>query len=410
MASSMESRMSEDPIISPEACIFRIPSILYRHNEKAYIPNAFSIGPFHHGKENLKETEKIKFKYLQGLIRRTNPATVLMACIDAIKQVENEVRSCYKEEIGMSEDEFVEMLVLDGCFIIELLRKYANEDQRDRGDPIFSMSCMPQYLYQDLILLENQIPWFVLERLYSLTSDPFESKSLVQLALVFFENVFSDEATPVDFNLFANQNIKHILDLLRSSLLLPLPEEQEQELTVWQSFPSARVIEESGIKFKKVKSTTILDVKFVNGTLEMPSILISEFIEPAFRNLISYEQCSPYCSPVVTCYAMLLDNLINTTEDMNILSKTGILNNWLNPEDATQFFKMLYYDTGVKEFYFQKLCVQVNKYREKLWPRWRAFYFHNYFGKPWAIISQIFAILLLTLAILQTIYTMMPGK
>ncbi|GLU02224.1 hypothetical protein SLE2022_194830 [Rubroshorea leprosula] len=272
------------------------------------------------------------------------------------------------------------------------------------------MSCMPQYLYQDLILLENQIPWFVLERLFSLTSDPFESKSLVQLALVFFENVFSDEATPVDFNLFANQNINHILDLLRSSLLLPLPEEQEQELKVWQSFPSARVIEESGIKFKKVKSTTILDVKFVNGTLEMPSILISEFIEPAFRNLISYEQCSPYCSPIVTCYAMLLDNLINTTEDMNILSKTGILNNWLNPEDATQFFKMLYYDTGVKEFYFQKLCVQVNKYREKLWPRWRAFYYHNYFGKPWAIISQIFAILLLTLAILQTIYTMMPGK
>uniref|UniRef100_A0A6N2MS32 Uncharacterized protein n=1 Tax=Salix viminalis TaxID=40686 RepID=A0A6N2MS32_SALVM len=38
------------------------------------------------------------------------------------------------------------------------------------------------------------------------------------------------------------------------------------------------------------------------------------------------------------------DSLINTTKDMDILTRSGIINNWLNPEEATQFFNKLYHD------------------------------------------------------------------
>ncbi|GKV07944.1 hypothetical protein SLEP1_g19640 [Rubroshorea leprosula] len=424
VASSLENNMGQQEMmqfISAKACIFKIPSILRRHNEEAFIPNAFSIGPFHHDKHNPRDTQKIKLKYLEGLLTRTgNRKTMLRQCISEIKTKEKEARECYAEEIDMSEEEFVEMLVLDGCFIIELLRKNA-EEEKDGDDPIFSMSCMIQFLYQDLILLENQIPWFVLERLFSSTGGPSQSKSLViELVLKFFGNIFSSEQLLVDDNIFTNQDIKHILDLLRSSLVLQLPlpeceiklEKQSQQVQKgWQPFPSATTIKESGIKFMKVKSTTILDVKFVNGTLKMPSILIQETIEPVFRNLISYEQCYPNCQPRITSYAILLDNLINTLEDLDELLESGILINWVNPQDTTQFFKMLYHDAYVKEFYYQKLCSQVNDYRQQWWPKWRAFYYHNYFGKPWAIVSQIFAGIILVLSILQTLYAILgAGK
>ncbi|GMI65340.1 hypothetical protein HRI_000203300 [Hibiscus trionum] len=46
-----------------------------------------------------------------------------------------------------------------------------------------------------------------------------------------------------------------------------------------------------------------------------------------------------------------------------------------------------------------------NSYCRHWWPRWHAFYMHNYFGKPWAVVSQVFAIIILTLTALQTLYS-----
>ncbi|GLU11446.1 hypothetical protein SLE2022_281900 [Rubroshorea leprosula] len=241
--------------------------------------------PFHHGEKDLEDKEKIKFDYLQGLLYRTrDPETTLMKCIREITNYETKARECYAEEIRMSKQAFIEMLVLDGCFIVELFKKDAGVVQKGENDPIFSISCMFQFLYHDLILLENQIPWFVLERLFSLTSGPSETKSLLQLALDFFDNIFSSDKSPIQLDLFANQEIQHILDLLRSSLVLPLGEQQGQEESSvsWQPIPSATSIKESGINFRKVRSPSILDVKFRRGTLEMPSILIQETVEPAF--------------------------------------------------------------------------------------------------------------------------------
>ncbi|XWS44026.1 hypothetical protein CRYUN_Cryun15aG0010000 [Craigia yunnanensis] len=54
----------------PSYCIFETPSMLVRHRENSFHPNRFSIGPMHHGKKKLVATEKIKIKYLNGLLSR----------------------------------------------------------------------------------------------------------------------------------------------------------------------------------------------------------------------------------------------------------------------------------------------------------------------------------------------------
>ena len=55
---SIEARMSLDRFKSPNCCIFKTPTILLELNKKAYVPDAFSIGPFHHGHPKFEETEK----------------------------------------------------------------------------------------------------------------------------------------------------------------------------------------------------------------------------------------------------------------------------------------------------------------------------------------------------------------
>ncbi|KAF5740466.1 hypothetical protein HS088_TW11G00535 [Tripterygium wilfordii] len=210
------------------------------------------------------------------------------------------------------------------------------------------------------------------------------------------------------------QGNNHILDLLRKWLVSWLPRTELCKKTEgiverqgWKPMPSVKSLEEAGIKFEKGKSECILDIKFKNGILEVPSILIQEITEDVFRNLISFEQCYSKCPAIVTSYAVLLDSLINTETDMNLLCEKGIIDNWLNPEDATQFFNKLYHDTYVKKYYYLELCKEVNDYCRYPWPRWRAAYLRNYFGTPWAIASQVVAAIVLILTILQTVFSVL---
>ncbi|PON95335.1 hypothetical protein TorRG33x02_088570 [Trema orientale] len=334
LATDLKKMMcSTNLTMSSKCCIFRVPNILSRHNPKAYTPNAFSAGPFHYNKPHLKATQKIKLKYLHGLISRfQSPETMLTQLTKAIVEVQNDARECYAGPIDISNmDEFIKVLVLDGCFIIELLRKFTWKDLREVDDPIFNMSCILKFLYHDLILLENQIPWFVLKRLYNLTMTTRveQSTPLNLLAIAFFgRSLFSRSFPSVEaLKMFVSEKheSKHILDLLRNSMVLSshIRKDRYYNFDYSQPMPSATSLKAAGIKFKMGTSESILDIKFRKdeGVLEIPPLFIQETTEPLFRNLISLEQCLPNCEGLITSYAILFDNLVSSTKDMEILCK-----------------------------------------------------------------------------------------
>ena len=98
---SIKAQMSQDLFTSPNCCIFKTPTRLLELNEKAYVPDAYSIGPFHHGHPKFEETEKIKIKYLKGFISRSpSPETMSRDLINSVKHVEREARECYDGPIG----------------------------------------------------------------------------------------------------------------------------------------------------------------------------------------------------------------------------------------------------------------------------------------------------------------------
>ncbi|XP_065628665.1 LOW QUALITY PROTEIN: UPF0481 protein At3g47200 [Quercus suber] len=424
---SIKARMSPDLFMSPNRCIFKTPTILRELNEKAYVPDAFSIGPFHHGEPKFEEMEKIKSKYLQGLISRSLlPDEMLTNLINSIKDVEREAREFYAGPIVCSRDEFVEMLVIDGCFIIELFCKQVFTELRGDNDPIFSTACMRQFLAHDLILLENQVPWIILERLFNLAMHLIDNNARQFLAHDLLENQEPRIKRDHLFNLAMdlthnnanaaliglvksfvtkslgidllpahppNQEIKHILDLIRK--LLVSSTRADEDPTDWTTLPSATSLVEAGVKIRKGESKSFLDIKFDNGVLYIPQLEIQETTESFFRNIISFEQCYPNCEPKFTSYAMLLDNLTNTSKDVDILSENEIIKNWLNPEDAVPFFNKLYYNTRVTKAYFQSLCKEVNEYCNRRWPKWRAVLVGKYFNTPWAVLSTVGAVILL---------------
>ena len=173
-----------------------------------------------------------------------------------------------------------------------------------------------------------------------------------------------------------------------------------------KQMPSATSLVKAGIKFRRVETKSILDIEFKDGVLKFPPLLIYHTTETIFRNLISFEQCYPNCEARFTSYAILINNLISTAKDVDILCENKIIDNWLNPQDAVPFFNKLYHNTRGNEHYYHSLSIDVNRYCQRWWPRWRATLVRNYLRTPWAIFSAIAAIILLILSLLQTVYTM----
>ncbi|KAG7985882.1 hypothetical protein I3843_03G049600 [Carya illinoinensis] len=338
----------------PKPSIFRTPTILSRHNPQAYISGAFSFSPFHHNNPNipyLERIEKIKDRYLKSLIARLHSPEII------------EARKCYAGPIGCTPDEFIRILITDGCFIIELFRKHTYTDLRER---LFAMT------------MECDRP----------------QRLLVQLATDFFSNFLSySMPLPVVVNDLRIEDIEHILDLLRKWLILSIKEDEYINKSAWQLMPSATSLVEAGIKFKR-GNMSILSINFNDGILEIPPLLIQEMTETVFRNLIAFEQCYPKCEARFTSYA-----------DINILSKNNILDSWLNPEDAVHFFHKLYHNTYVKEYHYLHICQKVNEYCQRRCPRWRAALVSNYFFTPWAGTSTVAAVVLLLLTLVQIVFT-----
>ncbi|XP_004301825.1 PREDICTED: UPF0481 protein At3g47200-like [Fragaria vesca subsp. vesca] len=417
---SMSTMLRSDSPLSAKCCIFRVPEVLRRHKPEAYQPDVVSIGPFHRGGKQFQLMEEVKQWYLQNLLSRLNISLkTLIQGIDNVVEFEKRARRFYAQPLDhISQNEFIEMMILDACFLIELFRKLCFPDNKlsvtgsvqetDTGnDPILNMDCMLQYLCHDLLLLENQIPWFVLECFCNLTAHNSPYPCLTILVL----NFFSLEASLAsNFKYYSEQNsrykILHILDLIRTAIVVPTRVFWSSHITSESKLLPANNLSEAGIEFRtRGAAESIMSIDFRDGTFMIPQLAIGELTEPLFRNLIAFEQCYHGRSHKITSYALLMNYLISSSKDMDFLCNKGIMVNWLNSEDASQFFSKLYNDTVLKHFYYGRLCAEVNRYHKITWNKWLEKLKRDYLCNPWKIISLVAAFILLVLTLLQTTYT-----
>uniref|UniRef100_A0A5B7B5Z9 Uncharacterized protein n=1 Tax=Davidia involucrata TaxID=16924 RepID=A0A5B7B5Z9_DAVIN len=410
----MHQKISETPrLLSKSAgrsscCIFRVPQSLVDINGPSYQPHIISIGPYHHGKPHLHMIQEHKWRFLGALLNRTKDLG-LEDYLKAIQPLELRARECYSETIHLNRDEFIEMLMLDGCFIIELFRRIGKVVQSDPDDPLFSMSWVYSFFLRDLIRLENQIPFFILQCLFDLTQMPGEENgpSLATLALQFFNNALQRPEEVIAK--YSNLEGKHLLDLLRLSFI---PQDQEEPKP--RSNSQAHVIQcisklrRAGIKLKPGKSDSFLVIKFSHGVIHMPTIAIDDFMSCFMLNCVAYEQCHKSCSKHVTTYATLLDCLINTAKDVEHLCERNIIENYFGTDgEVVKLINNMGKDVSfdIDNCYLYQLFNEVNEYYRNGWHVQWASFRYTYFDTPWSFVSALAAFILLLLTMAQTYFT-----
>ncbi|XAR74024.1 hypothetical protein NMG60_11008176 [Bertholletia excelsa] len=420
-----------------KVCIYRVPQCLRESEDKVYIPQTVSLGPYHHGKRRYRNMDRHKWRALYHILKRTRQDIELY--LDSMKELEERARACYEGPISLSSNEFAEMMVLDGFFILELFRG-AIEGFRhlgySRNDPVFAMRGSMHSIQRDMIMLENQLPLFVLDRLLGLQLGQPEQRGMVaKLAIQFFDPLMptdepltksyrnkleSSMGQTATFDPLSDQGSLHCLDVFRRSLLRTGP---QPEPRIWikkwshtrrvadkrrqQLIHCVTELREAGIKFKKRKTDRFWDIKFKNGILRVPRLLIHDGTKSLFLNLIAFEQCQLDCSNDITSYVIFMDNLINSPADVAYLHYHGIIEHWLGSDaEVADLFNRLCEEVvfDINDSYLWQLSEQMNGYYDHRWNTWRASLKHNYFSNPWAIISLVAAVVLLLLTFAQTFY------
>lgn len=86
--------------------------------------------------------EQVKRWYLQRLLdRKLTPDTSSVKLVKEIRSREEFLRSCYDEKLDhLNSYEFVRMMAVDGCFIIQFLRLKRKVKDPGNDDPVFKVT------------------------------------------------------------------------------------------------------------------------------------------------------------------------------------------------------------------------------------------------------------------------------
>ncbi|XP_010485014.1 PREDICTED: UPF0481 protein At3g47200-like [Camelina sativa] len=219
---------------------------------------------------------------------------------------------------------------------------------------------------RDLLLLGNQIPLVVLQTLLD-TANFLQPSDLQEIALKFFNGSFKvGERSLVKKH--PKFKAKHLLDMIRQTLILiqppaegdnnaaiPIQPPQSTSVTIPVEGDNNAAIalqtrltlpvnklRKRGIKFEVKKGArTLLDISFKNGVLQIPEVILDDFISVFLLNCIAFEQFHAKSTTEITSYAMFMGCLINSERDASYLAEKGIIQNYLGTDQdgVSRFFK-----------------------------------------------------------------------
>ncbi|CAN6470450.1 unnamed protein product [Victoria cruziana] len=389
------------------------PNLISLSSTSAYTPEVVSFGPYHHGRPRLMPMEEHKQRALFHFLRRTSMA--LQTIVDSIKRVEQELVSHYDEPPAVyPPGSFVKMMVLDGCFILEILRMRKGTGDYSPSDPLFSghgMLYSLPYIKRDMLMLENQIPLLVLDRLVAAeTGRPRSEEGHVHKLVTDFFSLPSLSRGGGGGGGGEGLGL-HVLEVFRRGLIegkpagLPYPPSEEPELIV----RSAVELYEAGIRFKKSQTRSLRDIDFKHGVLRLPRITVDDTTESMLLNLMAYERMHVGAGNEVSSYVSFMDMLIDSAKDVAMLQSKGIILNALGSDKAVaKLFNELSREVSIDpSSKLGEVHRRLGRYSTQKHNMWRANLIHTYFRNPWAILSLVAAIVLLGLTVAQTVYTVL---
>ncbi|KAF5933869.1 hypothetical protein HYC85_030040 [Camellia sinensis] len=173
--------------------IFKVPLSIKKLDTDAFVPHIVSIGPYHWHKKHLMEMETCKSILLDHVLKR---AGMKLTTLKRIMYELEAARKHYDQPFeNIKRDDFVEMMLHDACFILELFCIEASrwENYGHTSDPyiLLNMTGFMPFVRRDLLMLENQLPLPVLQKMFTVLDwkQRTPKESIDSLAIKFFKKL-----------------------------------------------------------------------------------------------------------------------------------------------------------------------------------------------------------------------------
>ncbi|GLJ52880.1 hypothetical protein SUGI_1126420 [Cryptomeria japonica] len=441
--------------------IFTIPEPLRIERPEAYLPQVASLGPYHHLRLELYEAERYKSRLTVQVEKRANGTFE-----DLVKEIigmGEEIRNSYNNHIECGNEVLGWMMARDAVFILEFIGCY-NECRSPRfqqANPYFqSMDEVfhperksPLFfpLQADIFKLENQVPLFILKKVLEWeTGSGTQALDKLKSTISHACNMFSPfihvgesyrSITVAQFNSSIDE--RHILECLYNFVVskknagqVTVSVEGEQNramvrskkihflhqitsrfrellspksyIKVDKNLPSATELHKRGVKFAPFTWASE-EIRFdrASSTMFLPCIEMDYRTDVFLRNMVAVEAFMTCKSRVFTCYADLMDKLIDTPSDVAVLKRYGIISSNLG---SSKEISNLW--NGIRRSIWRsayeptdQTIKDVNAYYRSRYGVLLGEYFQEHFSKPWRAASVLGACTLLVLTFLQTLFS-----
>ncbi|KAL5798122.1 hypothetical protein ACOSQ2_002942 [Xanthoceras sorbifolium] len=248
----------------PHQFVYEIPKFFKKCNLEMFTPMLFSIGHFHHGRLELAAMESRKKRYYEKF-----DTLILYEILEKFEFVLQLGEAHFPSTYIYS---FRSIICYDSIFIVELLLSYYEKENNGLLSDSLKKNAL---IKRDLLLLENQLPFYILIQLYNLvlSISPYQGyHSFLNLSCNFFGISMPKQEF---YDLMGGDTFYRIL---RSSLVGVFPSDSRNATGTFLSLPTAKELKKlEVVKFKSILGGCIGDMKCTSEKEDL-NVLMTENI------------------------------------------------------------------------------------------------------------------------------------
>ncbi|XP_028761387.1 UPF0481 protein At3g47200-like [Neltuma alba] len=385
-----------------------------------YSPRMMSLGPIHHGATHLELGEKYKLMWASMYIGG-DPQRAQLLHRKIAENIE-ELKNLYNKDAidHLSNEELVQVLFLDGCALLEILK----HPDILNPEPLNAKVDQLALVRQDALLLENQLPFRVLQLLSDEVPGTKQSELLKQMGNFLRCHHFSQvkpgqnqaEGDSCQQSVVIDTVPAHLLDLLRTTVVTGFRHDQKKLIAKSGTitYRNLKELRAAGIQVKRSESDCPTHITFssgwISGELRLPEIVVDDTTASIYLNLMAYEVCPDFENNYeISSYVEFLDSLIDHPDDVKELRKANVLHNALgSDEKVADLFNNISTDVVPNAAIYASLREEIEQHYRQRQKTWFALAKAKYFSNPWSIIALIAASVALLLASFQTYFAVFP--
>ncbi|CAK7351123.1 unnamed protein product [Dovyalis caffra] len=256
----------------------------------SYTPHQLSLGPYHYSRLELHEMDRYKLSAAKRSQMRLQ-SLKYQDVVEELMKLEFKIRACYSKYLNINGETLAWMMAIDASFLIEYLQVCALRDPKMISKVPSGMAYLFDYsrrkssyhaIFRDIVMLENQIPLFILRKVLEFQFLSLESANDMLYSMLMGScKELSPFKTVVSLSGVKVSDHAHLLDFLYNIIVPKVEESFDIPEAVNDDSKATQDKEESSVDSSYIKQLLIEIWKLLSKQKIGPASFFNKLLKSA---------------------------------------------------------------------------------------------------------------------------------